>query len=334
MLELDYFFTKLKTINPTDPFDPNALFKGNLKAKVLAIHKGNPVKLHLLFKQFYDKFISLAQKRRRDKVIEVYFKMNDLSILNDAKVTRYTVADIHDDIKAEAIMLFNYLYSDILESYDIHGHYQVHYEDTNHSNWCTFCGLETLPHYTDLKADYDHLLAKSIYPFCSVNMRNLVPMGTQCNRNHKKDKDIIYTKGSRTLGFNPYKTRFNIQVEFRGTKLPRPKRRDGEWEMSFYPDNIQVETWSDVFNIKNRIIKEHLTNPGKTDYDTWLGTFIMANKGRNITTIAELKAALKGFSNMYNFDRYKEKRYVIADLFLWISKNGSDTYYNALLRML
>jgi hypothetical protein len=332
--ELDYFFGKLSKVNPADPFNPDTLFSGALKDKVKAKYKGNPVKLYEYFSQFYSKFILITPKKNRDKLINIYHKMNDIGLIRDTKIKRYTNNDIDTRIKKEVKELFDFLYSDVLDTYDIKDHYSKHYEDPLHSNWCTFCGMETLPHYTHLKSDYDHLLAKSIYPFCAINMKNLVPMGTKCNRDHKKDEDIIYYRGSRNKGFNPYKLKFNISITFEETKLPRPTRRDGEWKLNFHPNEAETQVWAGVFNMEDRIIKDHLTNPGKSDYDTWIETFIKINKTKKINSVPKLKIALKEFASSYDFDRYKQSRYVTSDLFYWMSKNANDTVYNSLLRML
>lgn len=77
---------------------------------------------------------------------------------------------------------------------------------------CPFCGINDLlgEHHSRREA-YDHYLPKALYPFNSINFRNLVPACHHCNSSYKTSKDPAYTPKDparavhRRAIFYPYK---------------------------------------------------------------------------------------------------------------------------------
>jgi hypothetical protein len=141
--------------------------------------------------------------------------------------------------------------------------------------------MDQLIHYTHQKEDYDHLLAKSIYPFASVNMRNLARMGQKCNRTHKKAKDLIWDATKQIKAVNPYINSMNISLDFSGIILPSGgKSNGGKWVLSITPIKDETKHWNLVFNITDRIVKDYLTNGQQPDFDVWLSDFVNINRGK------------------------------------------------------
>lgn len=133
---------------------------------------------------------------------------------------------------------------------------------------CPFCGIEPLKMVkSEGRPDYDHLLPKGslLYVFSAVNLKNLVPIGNNCNY-LKKTKNLLYLddkRTKRTVAFYPYeedsKDPFEL-IEIVLDCIKEPKfRMKGKWAVSIKPkdttDNIlkeKIESWDRVFNIRDR----------------------------------------------------------------------------------
>ncbi|EKG40710.1 hypothetical protein Pav013_2220 [Pseudomonas syringae pv. avellanae str. ISPaVe013] len=135
---------------------------------------------------------------------------------------------------------------------------------------CPFCGIERVMNPEETAQDQDHYLAKSIYPFAAVNMRNLVPMCRCCNRDYKKAVDVIRDeRGLRRTAFDPYNCvmptisllQSSIDME---TSPPLPR-----WNVEFIPASDHAETWDSVFGIRTRYKRDILNEY----FDTWLRGF-------------------------------------------------------------
>ena len=50
---------------------------------------------------------------------------------------------------------------------------------------------------------YDHYLPKVLYPFNSINFRNLAPACHECNSTYKLGKDPAHNPAGRRKAFNP-----------------------------------------------------------------------------------------------------------------------------------
>src|SRR5258706_3056073 len=68
---------------------------------------------------------------------------------------------------------------------------------------CPICGIGELKKHTDdIRDQYDHYLPKALYPFSSVNFKNLVPICRDCNSlDVKGDEDVIAVSTNRKLFF-------------------------------------------------------------------------------------------------------------------------------------
>jgi hypothetical protein len=108
-------------------------------------------------------------------------------------LARYTdVAVKHENLAAQLATFFKSLYSQSLLGLatlranigDIDDHYQT-FVQTNKSGKCPFCGInDLLGEYHSKREAYDHYLPKALYPFNSINFRNLVPACHHCNSSY------------------------------------------------------------------------------------------------------------------------------------------------------
>jgi hypothetical protein len=337
-LEVSLFIKNIRKVKATDNFDPDKYFPTSLANKVKAKVKNKKGVLveGPLFnkaKAFFDKYKSLGI--HKENVYRAFLEMNKINGLFGGSVSRVTINDLPNQIQDEAKSLFVHLYEETLSSYGI----KHHYEDFSKllgNNWCPFCGMEQLVHYTHQKEDYDHLLAKTIYPFSAVNMRNLAPMGKTCNRTHKKKKDLIWDDKRQVKAVNPYNGKIEIKIDFSGTVLPTQGRKNGNWKITLSPKRDEVTRWDIVFNITDRITKDFLTNGKKPEYEVWLSDYINMQIDENVKfgTIKQTRDSIARYGARFDSNRYRSFRYIQADLFKWMAVNASDSFIKSLMNVI
>jgi hypothetical protein len=336
-VDIEEFFKKIKGVTTADSFDPDqycsARFATIVKRKVIKKRKGvnTPVNndLHKKLNAFFNKYKTLGPaKAIVDDCFEGMNKIN--ALLNNTQI-RYCLSDLPKSIQNETKSLFLHLYKNTLSTYGIKKHYES-FCNEQQNRWCPFCGMEMLEDFSFIKEDYDHLLAKSIYPLAAVNMKNLAPMGKKCNRTHKKDQDLIWDGKTQTRAINPYSSKLDIEIDFTGTILPNGKSKKGTWKLKALPNKIEVDRWQEIFRINARITKDYFTGGKRPDIETWITDFTNRHdQDPNLTTLKKVRAALDKVGKEYENERFKEGRYVKASLFKWVSVNAPDTYIQALL---
>ncbi len=130
--------------------------------------------------------------------------------------------------------------------------YDLHFANSEEGRTCAFCGYEKIIGPTVRSPDWDHYLARSLYPFASWKLRNLTPMGDSCNRNFKGSKDILRATGSRRACYDPYIT----PAPPTGVHLRHsdPIGTNGRpiWVVSIEGDPDRTATWDAAFRLKDR----------------------------------------------------------------------------------
>jgi hypothetical protein len=202
---------------------------------------------------------------------------NDLSV----PLTRYTdIAVTHKDITKKLASFFKGLYSQSLLDLavlrakigDIDDHYKT-FVKTNKAGKCPFCGITDLHgRYHSKREAYDHYLPKSLYPFNSINFRNLVPACHHCNSSYKTSKDPAHEPKDPAGGvvrrkfFYPFSTaphKIDLQVTLGHVDYENWKPSD--IQLTFGPTHIseQIDTWKDVYGIEERYQAKLLSVDGK-----------------------------------------------------------------------
>lgn len=222
--------------------------------------------------------------------------------------------------------LFIYLYENTLKS-DATKHYRNYY-DLLQNKYCPFCGIEKLTRPTQRKADYDHLMYKDTYPFMAVNMHNLVPIGTDCNRDFKKTQDILFKNGIRRAFLNPFETNYPLTIDLQGSTLPTSQNRTGQWQVNFSINDNIVASWDDVFHIKSRYQAELSER-----FDGWKRIFINEYKGQ-IQGVNILKDAFKTRANSFLDYLYEDSNILRYGLFSFLAECNDHVFYSAILREL
>ena len=196
-----------------------------------------------------------------------YCANNDIEKIcaNDpaAPVTRYAdfpaeLKDMRDQLKS----FFKNLYSHLdiaklrVKIGEIDDHYDNAFLSVNQTGKCPFCGIGDIkgPHYTKREA-YDHYLPKALYPFNSINFRNLAPACHECNSTYKLTKDPLNSAVGRRRAFYPYANEaYSIDIKVELRKPDVDKLTTDEVQLEFGPAALseQIATWKEVYGIEER----------------------------------------------------------------------------------
>lgn len=236
-------------------------------------------------------YLSFSQLERREiaQFKRWYQGNNDLEKVcaNDPTVHLARYSDIavnYKNIADQLSTFFKGLYSqsllDLAALRAKIGHIDHHYQtfvQTNKAGKCPFCGIsDLLGEYNSKREAYDHYLPKALYPFNSINFRNLVPACHHCNSSYKTSKDPAYTPKDparavhRRAVFYPYKTAVHsIELQINLQHSDISKLTPADITLQFGPAAIthEIETWKDVYGIEERY-KAKLC--GENDGKYWL----------------------------------------------------------------
>lgn len=170
---------------------------------------------------------------------------------------------VHPDLSMQLAVFFKKLYSqqllDLSALREKIGKIDDHYKkfmEANTSGKCPFCGIGDIKgvHHTKREA-YDHYLPKSLYPFNSINFRNLVPICHECNSTYKLSKDPINKAARRRKAFYPYANPdYDIEVSIDFHKLNIDDLTPEDIQLRFWPPALdeEIETWKDIYGIEER----------------------------------------------------------------------------------
>lgn len=180
------------------------------------------------------------------------------------QVVRYAdIAAIHPELSEHLASFFKGLYSQQLLNLatlrdkigGIDEHYQA-FMQTNTTGKCPFCGLGDIKgvHHSRREA-YDHYLPKGLYPFNSINFRNLAPACHECNSTYKLSRDPAHNVAGRRKAFYPYATGTpNIEISVDLDKPDIDHLTPDDIHLTFGPAAFheEIETWKDVYGIDER----------------------------------------------------------------------------------
>lgn len=203
-----------------------------------------------------------------DKFRQWYRANNDIEKVcaNDpvTSVTRYVdfpveLKDVRDQLKSFFKDLYSYLNLAVLKAKfgKIDDHYDNAFLSANQAGTCPFCGVGDIKglHHTKREA-YDHYLPKALYPFNSINFRNLVPTCHECNSTYKLAKDPAHNAAGRRKAFYPYAAPPGATIDVEVVLLHSDigKLTPADITLQFGPAAIseEIETWKDVYGIEER----------------------------------------------------------------------------------
>lgn len=186
------------------------------------------------------------------------------------------------DLRDQLASFFKKLYSRVdvaaLKKWigDIGDHYQA-FVSVNKAGKCPFCGInDLLGEYHSKREAYDHYLPKALYPFNSINFKNLAPACHHCNSSYKTSKDVAYPlkdpagTQARRKAFYPYSLLpYEVKLTFTLARVNLSSLEPEHVSVQFGPDELreQIDTWRDVYGIDERY-KAKLC--GENDGKYWL----------------------------------------------------------------
>lgn len=266
-----------------DLFDGNAELKEVMKAFHCSDAKGaNFFNGHV--ESIYGLF-AMLKPLDIQKFKQWYKANNDIEKVcaNDSTIHIVRYADIkaaYPDLSQQLASFYKEIYSkDLLNLAalrekigQISDHYHV-FMAVNNKGKCPFCGItDMLGVYHTKREAYDHYLPKGIYPFNSINFRNLVPACHYCNSSYKLIKDPAFTpkdpvgKNPRRKVFYPYAVpSHKIEITINLSTPNVDHLTPPDVQLTFGPSAIreELETWKDVYGIEERYKAKCCSNDAK-----------------------------------------------------------------------
>ena len=248
---------------------------------------------------FFQAFAALDQPSR-DSVRTALTTQNAIPEVFDGVSPWVRLAELPASIRKPAKELFKFAFGLLTDVGLRDQHYRVIWQNLRWAKICPFCGLERLKHPNQPRPDLDHYLPISRYPFAGTNLRNLVPMGGDCNSAFKGQIDVVFdavTKMRRRC-CDPYSGPvFSVSLD--GSNL-----FEGDGTISLLPGwdiallggaNDTAATWGSIFQIRRRyadILNE--------EYHSWIdhfGRWCADNRsGIELTDVASVISALRQYS--------------------------------------
>lgn len=217
----------------------------------------------------YDNALRGLPRADRDIILAAATDQNRIEDLLSGTSNCNPIGALHENVHEPVERLFDFAF-ELLSALELRDrHYEGIY-DAAAEHICPFCGLEYFDAPGTRREDLDHYLAKSRYPFAAVNLRNLVPMGNKCNAKYKHAKDLLYREdGTRRVALDPYNhTAISVGLDesepFGGSSGHIPR-----WVVGFVPESQAIQTWDEVFSVRERYRESHLD----PDYLSWLDGF-------------------------------------------------------------
>ena len=243
----------------------------------------------------YDEFCKLSPKDRTQ--FRLWFHANNDIERSCGDPIGHSVVRYDDlegrfpDLRQTLYAFFKSLYSQELlglAALKMHiGDLKEHYDQfvtVNSVGKCPFCGMkDLLSMYHSKREAYDHYLPKSIYPFNSINFRNLAPACHECNSTYKSTKDPAFMpKDKRKPGhprkaFYPYTTTpHSVTVSVTVSHCDLGNLKPDDVRLSFSPAAAkeEIETWADVYGIEERYCAKFCDGDAKA----WLEAFRISNR--------------------------------------------------------
>lgn len=182
------------------------------------------------------------------------------------------LSDLPEVVEKKMKSIFVKFYEDLLNKAKVGGDKLEYYKALYRKNkfrFCPCCGYVAFETgQTDVREAYDHYLPKALYPFASVNFKNLVPLCYKCNSDRKKAKDPIKDKQK---AYYPFRSKeldatisINISTGFIKSMYEnfvnnlddedeiQPQISDFKIDIISATEAEQVLTWNRLFDIKGR----------------------------------------------------------------------------------
>ncbi len=242
------------------------------------------------FKQIYA-IIKGWEQTKKTELCEAIRKSNDIENICNGSVRPTKAAEIEPTVNKLLVTLFKKLYKDVLFGKFFKPHYgdrKTHYHlfrqhANNEYENCPACGIR--PMHTsldDITDQYDHYLPKDIYPFLSVNFKNLVPICSDCNMALvKHNNDILSHTGKVFYPFDVTHQAITFEITIAKNDSDLEKI---EWQIDYLcavGQDDELTAWKAIYKIEDRH-KKHLRGRIKRWYKNYWDDFTDADSKRII----------------------------------------------------
>lgn len=218
----------------------------------------NGIKLKSDFEEFKDEF-ELSQPEEKEKLADAFSKNIQVENVCNMTVDPVSYEDLlsgssEDFVRCISALktIQNYLYDNLLklkglveEVGTLKNYYEKFYDESI-EYVCPFCGIGPMLTSKDqFREAFDHYLPRSKYPFVSLLRKNLFPICHTCNSTYKGDKNprdygkVFYPFMSDDNDCEPVFTIRTGVIE--------------NLEIASLYFHGEIETWNEVFGIKDRI---------------------------------------------------------------------------------
>jgi hypothetical protein len=196
---------------------------------------------------------------------------------------------------------------------EIDSHYDA-FVKANDEGKCPYCGYGDIKgQYNTKREAYDHFLPKGIYPFNSVNFRNLAPMCHECNSSYKLKKDPIVSNATRRKAFYSFATiasGISLEITFANSDIDQLCPANITLTVTAPGRDEEVGTWKDVFGIEERYKAKCC---GNNDGKVWLSRVIDECENYGLTAKAMLEAELRVAENKpWSDSNFLKKPFLLA----------------------
>lgn len=180
---------------------------------------------------------------------------------NLAKALKSFYSRVYGSTSPFNLKAFGFLNEKLLPDFD------TEFMKVNNKEICPFCGINPLKgnNHTYREA-YDHFIPKGLYPFNTINFKNLAPMCHECNSTYKLTKKPIYNSDAnninpierelnRNLSFYPYSDinpEISFRIELNTTRIDKLKTDEIVLEIESEGNEEQVESWKRIFGLDER----------------------------------------------------------------------------------
>lgn len=228
-------------------------------SKVAEFFSGHVERLYGLFVTLSDAEIDLMRQwyRANNDIENVCANAPATSVMRYADFPVELKA-VRDQLKSFFKELYSHLDLAALKAKigEIDDHYDKAFLSANHTGICPFCGISPIKgsHHTKREA-YDHYLPKALYPFNSINFRNLAPACHECNSTYKQAKDPAHNAGARRKAFYPYAapgTVIEFEVALQHSDIANLTPEGITLQFGPAALSEEIDTWKDVYGIEER----------------------------------------------------------------------------------
>lgn len=266
----------------------------------------------------YGRAIRGLNEAERNIVLEALVSQNRIGTLLSCQSDCATVEGLPKAVHEPVEKLFTFGF-ELLSEFDIR---QRQYEIVcQHipNRVCPFCGCESLDAPGAPQEDLDHYIPRSKYPFAAANLRNLAPMGGRCNKAYKKAQDLLRRDtGVRRRAPDPYEIASTfVSLDNSVVDELTPGPLIAEWVIDFVEEDEAVQTWDEVFHIRERWTRDILDE--KT-FKQWIDDFRRYCKvaALRFATDRDVVNAVRLYQEYVSGYGYRDKGFLKAAVFRFL----------------